>query len=94
LEIQGSNIKYSFPGEGGLMNKNTMTIYVRLLNEGTPVMRPTEAIQITGDAFKLLPTEGYDPDDEEWEFTPGTVVRCIYEDSTEGTIMVANSKGV
>lgn len=55
----------------------TTTVYVRLLDEGIEdVFRPTKArIQPDG-YYKLLPTQGYDPEDEHWEFLPGQLVRC------------------
>lgn len=53
------------------------TIYVRLLDEGTEVFRPTEAKPLSDGCFKLLSTEDYDPDDENWEFPPGSVVRAV-----------------
>jgi hypothetical protein len=52
-------------------------IYVRLLEEGTDCSRPTQAKRIGNDLFKLLPTHDYDPDDEHWEFPPGSVVRAV-----------------
>ncbi len=39
-------------------------------------MRPTQAIPLGGDLYKLLPTPHYDPEDEIWEFVPGAIVRC------------------
>jgi hypothetical protein len=54
----------------------TVTIYVRLLDEGTPTSRPTKAVEVGLDSFKLLATPNYDPEDEHWEFLPGSVVRC------------------
>ncbi|MDR1305695.1 MAG: hypothetical protein LBK76_10825 [Verrucomicrobiales bacterium] len=53
------------------------TLYVRLMDEGTEVFRPTEAELLSDGCFKLLPIEGYDPDDENWEFPPGSIVRAI-----------------
>jgi len=54
----------------------TVTIYVRLLDEGTPSSRPAKAMAVGTDSFKLLATPNYDPKDEHWEFLPGSVVRC------------------
>ncbi len=54
-------------------------IYVRLLNENTYVCRPVEAIKLDDFTFRILPTEDYDPYDEEWEFPPGKIVRCRKE---------------
>jgi len=42
-------------------------VYVRLLNEGTAVFRPTEALELGGGLFKLVATSDYDPEDEQWE---------------------------
>jgi hypothetical protein len=49
------------------------TIYVPLLNEGTPVWRPVEATALTGNKYRV---EGEPPGDEEWAFARGSVVRC------------------
>jgi hypothetical protein len=53
-----------------------MTVYVRLLDEGTDVFRPTLADGTSDGFYKLRPTENYDSDDEHWEFLPGQIVRC------------------
>jgi hypothetical protein len=50
-------------------------ICVNLLNEGTPCARPTQGLTLGNGLFELLPTEGYNPEDEHWEFRPGTIVR-------------------
>ena len=63
---------------------NKVTIYVRLLDEGVQVARPAYGELIKDDIFRLLPTENYDPDDETWEFLPGTVVRCERKISPDG----------
>jgi hypothetical protein len=54
------------------------TVYVPLLNEGTPVSRPTHAERIDGNGnrYKLLSPANYDSLDEEWQFPPNTIVRC------------------
>jgi hypothetical protein len=39
-------------------------IFVYLLGEGTDVWRPTDAVSIGDGLFKILPTPGYDPEDE------------------------------
>ena len=57
-------------------SNQTVTIYVRLLDEGTPTSRPTEAVKVGVDSFKLLATPNYGSEDEHWEFLPGSVVRC------------------
>lgn len=50
-------------------------IYVELLDEGSPVMRPTKGEEVGSGIYRLLPTIDYDPDDEHWEFLPGSIVR-------------------
>jgi hypothetical protein len=50
-------------------------IYVNLLHEGTPCARPTQALILGNGLFELLPTGGYDPKVEHWEFRPGSIVR-------------------
>ncbi len=50
-------------------------IYVNLLDEGTPCARPARALTLGNGLFELLPTEGYDPAVERWEFRPGSIVR-------------------
>lgn len=59
------------------MDSSTKTIYVELLDEGTTVARPTQGEALAGDVYRLLPTADYDPEDEHWEFPPGSVVRCV-----------------
>lgn len=54
----------------------TVRISVRLLEEGTPCARPTQAVPLANGLYKILPTENYDPEDEIWEFVPGSIVRC------------------
>ena len=55
--------------------RQTVDIYVRLLNEGTECSRPTTALNLGNGLFKILPTPDYDPDDEVWEFPPDSIVR-------------------
>jgi hypothetical protein len=58
------------------ISNDTLTFYVRLLDEGTRTSRPAQASRVGTDSFKLLATPNYDPEDEHWEFPPGSVVRC------------------
>lgn len=55
---------------------NAVLIYVRLPEEETPTSRPTQAIALGNGLYKLLPIENYAPDDEVWEFLPGSVVHA------------------
>jgi len=72
------------------MDSSTNTIYVHLLDEGTMVVRPTQGELLDGDIYRLLPTPDYDPDEEHWQFPPGTVVRCIREKRDGDEILVAH----
>lgn len=65
-------------------------VYVRLLNEGTIVYRPTKGEKIDNLVFRILPTDDYDPNEEEWEFTPGTIVLCIETMKNDQIIIIAN----
>jgi hypothetical protein len=71
-------------------------IYVALLNEGTDVWRPTTGEKIGDDVFKILATPDYDPDDEQWEFLPDTIVKCKIEVKNiagkNQTILIANER--
>jgi hypothetical protein len=67
------------------------TIYMPLLNEGTAVWRPVTAERINHEAFRVL---GPMPDDEEWEFAPGSVVTVaphLFADGRSGIVAVAIS---
>ncbi len=71
------------------MGFDTELVYVRLLYEGTAVLRPTLALALGDDQFELMPTQNYDPDDEVWEFLPGSRVRCVARKCGEDMILVA-----
>ncbi len=55
---------------------STVEIFVRLLNEGTEVLRPTRGRVLESKAIQVLATADYDPAVEEWEFPPGSMVSC------------------
>jgi hypothetical protein len=67
----------------------TIEVQVNLLNEGTDVSRPTLALDLGEGLFKLLPTPDYDPEDEEWEFVPGTTVRSEPRTDDRGEYLLA-----
>jgi hypothetical protein len=71
---------------------NVATIYIPLLNEGTPVVRPTQGVKVGRSAYRVLPTQEYDPNDEEWEFPPGSVVECEREIRCGQEILVARKR--
>ena len=49
-------------------------IYIQLLYEGTKVYRPVPAFEVENNIYKVGGFEIYDPEDEVWEFPPGTYV--------------------
>jgi hypothetical protein len=67
-------------------------VYIPLLNEGTSVVRPTQAIRLRENVYQVLPTADYDPDDEEWEFPPGTAVECELETRSGQDVLVAKRR--
>lgn len=64
--------------------KKTLLIYVRLPEEETPTSRPTQATILDDGLYELLPASDYDPEDEVWEFLPGTVVRAEKTQTANG----------
>jgi len=68
------------------MEKN---IYIQLLGEGTVVYRPVPATKINHDIYKIEGYEIYDPDDETWEFSPGTIVNTKERELEGETVLVA-----
>jgi hypothetical protein len=68
------------------MEKN---IYIQLLEEGTKVYRPVPAIEIDINIYEIQGFEIYDPEDEVWEYPPGTYV-FVEELNLEGeNVLVA-----
>jgi len=54
---------------------NIIHVYVNLLEEGSPTLRGTHAIDLGNGSYELLTAPDYDPQDEIWEFLPGSIVR-------------------
>ena len=74
---------------------NTLeTVYVPLLNEGTSVSRPTHARRIDPKRYELLATDDYDSADEEWQFAPGSVVRCEQIDGYLKAVALASTEPI
>ncbi len=72
--------------------EETETIYIPLLNEGTPVVRATLGTKVGGNVYRVLPSKDYDPATEEWEFPPGSVVACTVERRNRNEVLVAKKK--
>jgi hypothetical protein len=67
-------------------------IYIPLLNEGTDVLRPTQGFVLGANEIQVLPTPDYDSTVEEWEFPPGTKVRCAKEIRGGRELLVARQR--
>jgi hypothetical protein len=65
------------------------TIYIRLLDEGTEVFRPTQAEILERQVFMVLSTSDYDPENEHWEFPPGSFVRGVIRKLEDEEVLVA-----
>lgn len=73
------------------MNK-IVTIYIDLPEEESPTLCKTKAIDMGNSLYKVLPTPHYDPEDQVWEFLPGSIVRCIEKEIKIGKILLAVEK--
>jgi hypothetical protein len=71
---------------------NAVELFVRLLNEGTDVWRPTTGLLLGADVVQVLPTVDYDPAIEEWEFPPGSKVRCVSEWKGSRKLLIARHR--
>ena len=74
------------------MSTEKIEFYVPLLNEGTDVLRPATGLFVGPDVVRVDAPGDYDPDSEEWEFPPGSEVRCIAEFREGRQILVARSR--
>lgn len=68
---------------------NVIEIFIPLLNEGTDVVRPTQGVVLEEDSFQVLATPNYNPNDEQWQFPPGSKVRCVKEIRSGREVLVA-----
>lgn len=59
------------------------TVFMPLLNEGTDVWRPVKATLISPNTYRI---DGEMPDDQEWTFRPGAVVRCVEKAFAGGNV--------
>jgi len=66
-------------------------VFVELLNEGTQVWRPRDAIELRPNVFVIL-SANTDAQQEEWRFKPGEIVSCqnyTFADGSSGLIVVS-----
>lgn len=52
-----------------------LKIYVELLDEGTLTYYHAFAKPLADDLYEVVGHDGYDPEDQYWEFIPGSIVR-------------------
>jgi hypothetical protein len=71
---------------------SAVEIFIRLLNEGTDVLRPTQGLVLESNEVQVLATPDYDPAVEEWEFPPGSKVRCVKEFRGGRELLVARHR--
>lgn len=71
------------------MHDRLQRVFVKLLNEGTDVWRPVPGIPLGEDVYQLVQPVWYSPEDEEWEFLPGSNVVCEIRRLSEGPVLVA-----
>jgi hypothetical protein len=64
-------------------------VFVFLQDEGVDVWRPTQAERQPDGGYRLLPTPDDDPDDEKWQFPPGSRVWCEQRKLSGGDALVA-----
>ena len=74
------------------MNPKIVCIFIPLLDEGVPVIRPTSGKKLGDGIFRVLPTENYNPTTETWAFPPGTIVRCVKEVWEGNEVLVAKDQ--
>jgi hypothetical protein len=67
----------------------TERIFIPLLDEGVNVWRPTQAEPLADGTYRVLPTPDYDPDDEAWQFPPGSRVVCEVKKLSDGEVLAA-----
>ena len=74
------------------LSTNAIQFYIPLLNEGTDVLRPTTGVFVGPDVVRVEAPDDYNPEVEEWEFPPGSEVRCVAEFRGGSQILVARSR--
>ena len=65
------------------------TVYVALRDEGIDVWRPVEAERISESVYRLADSPV--PEAEDWQFLPGSTVRCVLRELSDGAALVAVS---
>jgi hypothetical protein len=94
LALVGVAARYSLarilrPTSDRIAEEGMTTVYMPLLNEGTDVWRPVEAMKI-GELGYMVTQNA--PPDEEWAFEPGHILQCEERQSSDGPHLVAVAK--
>ncbi len=71
------------------MSKKVTAVCVELLEEGTDTWKLTIAEDLGHGNYKLIAPEDYDPEDETWQFLPGSIVKCKPKMFSDGEYLVA-----
>ncbi len=64
-------------------------IWIPLINEGTIAAKMTQGVHLSEDKYIVIMPDDYDTLDEEWEYLPGTIVKCRKEIWSGGEILIA-----
>ena len=75
------------------MSAPSVKIYMPLLNEGTDCWRPVSATPVEADRYRI-DEQHYDRDDEQWQFPPGSIVRCRLHTFSDGQTELAAFESV
>jgi len=57
-------------------------IFIQILDEGTVCYRAVPATKLSENRYLVHGQELHDPEDEEWQFLPGTIVRTEEKELT------------
>jgi hypothetical protein len=68
------------------LQKDRVTIFVELLDEGVKCWRPVSADRVSEDTYRIV---GSVPQGEVWLFQPGEIVRCTQRQFSDGTGLTA-----
>src|ERR1700674_4840970 len=80
------------PLAAGCDDVRVVDIYIRLLDEGVDVWRPAQAVSEGAGIFRIV-GPAPQPEDEEWEFPLGALVRGMRRSFADGAdALVAESR--
>lgn len=61
-----------------ISDSDIVTIHVQLFNEGSATAKRVKAKALGDNIYEIMRNQYHNPDDEEWQFLPGDIVRCEY----------------